>query len=176
MNRNNRLLVVALCVLAAPFSLAEETQDCDANTAPQSVAGVWRIVEASTTMPDGTVEHPYGKPAAGLFVYTPGGHLSLHLHKNPPGEKFTQRPSDSELGAVARGYIGYYGTWSTSGNLVVHHIEGAMSPNRFGQDAERPFVLCGDVLELSIEGRDGRFFYRRLERVESFSDSADEET
>ena len=77
-------------------------------------------------------------------------------------------PTDSELGTVARDYIGYYGTWSITGNTVAHHIEGAMLANRIGQDAERPFTVCGDVLELKIETDDGRRFYRRLERAESF--------
>ena len=93
----------------------------------------------------------------------------MHLHKNPPRPKFDQRPTDSELGSGAREYRGYYGRWSVVGNSVFHHIEGAMSPNRIGQDAERPFTLCGDVLELNIQANDGRHFYRRLERVESFS-------
>ena len=120
-------------------------------------------------LPDGTVQHPYGQPAAGLFIYTPGGHLSLHLHSNPPPAGFEGRPTDSELGAVARAYIGYYGTWRIEGDKVIHHIEGAMRPNRIGQHAERPFSLCGSVLELKIEADDGRRFYRRLERRESFA-------
>ena len=157
-------------LLSVPTAYSDETADCSSKTTPTNIVGVWRLVEASTTLPDGTVQYPYGNPAAGLFVYTPGGHLSLHLHKNPPADRFTQRPTDSELGAVARGYIGYYGTWSISGNSVVHHIDGAMSPNRFGRDAERPFTLCGSILELSIEASDGRSFYRRLERVESFAE------
>lgn len=160
---------LALSALLDSDALSSETMDCEMDDAA-GIAGVWRVVEASTTLVDGTVEYPYGRPAAGLFVYTPGGHLSLHLRKNPPAPRFDQRPTDSELGAVAREYIGYYGTWSISGNKVVHHIDGAMLPNRIGQDAERPFTVCGDTLELSIEGRDGRRFYRRLERVESFQD------
>jgi hypothetical protein len=69
---------------------------------------------------------------------------------------------------VARGYIGYYGRWSVEGDRLIHHIEGAMIPNRIGRDAERPFTVCDDVLELRIEASDGREFYRRLERVERF--------
>ena len=162
--------IMLAIALSAPLALSEETVDCGSDAVSAGIVGVWRLVEASTTLPGGTVQYPYGQPAAGLFVYTPGGHLSLHLHKNPPAEKFAQRPSDSELGAVARGYIGYYGTWSISGNSVVHHIDGAMVPNRIGQDAERPFTLCGNTLELGIEGSDGRIFYRRLERIESFAE------
>jgi len=144
-----------------------ESVNCSAKN-PGEIVGVWRLVEASTTSVDGTVRYPYGQPAAGIFIYTPGGHLSLHLNKNPPQAKFAQRPSDSELGAVAREYIGYYGTWSMTDHGVVHHIAGAMLPNRIGQDVVRPFKICGDVLELNIESKDGRRFYRRLERIESF--------
>lgn len=171
MTAKARLSMLFAAVLLAANVLADSTPDrpaeCDEQE-PGEIVGVWKLVEASTTLPDGSVQHPYGQPAAGLFVYTPGGHLSLHLHKNPPPPRFTQRPTDNELGAVARDYIGYYGRWSTSGNTVTHHIDGAMLPNRFGQDAERPFVLCGDVLELSIIASDGRHFYRRLERIETF--------
>jgi hypothetical protein len=109
-----------------------------------------------------------GQPPSGQFIYTPGGHLSLHLNKNPPPPHFDHRPDDAELGAAARSFIGYYGTWSIADNKIVHHIAGAMLPNRIGQDAERPFRVCGDVLELNIEGRDGRRFFRRLERIEGF--------
>ena len=165
-----RSLVALSIALSASAAMPEETVDCSTNAMSTSIVGVWQLVEASTTLADGTIQYPYGQPAAGLFIYTPGGHLSLHLHKNPQGDKFTQRPSDSELDAVARGYIGYYGTWSITGNSVVHHIDGAMSPDRIGQDAERPFMLCENTLELSIEGSDGRFFYRRLERIETFSE------
>jgi hypothetical protein len=168
-------LALIVMTLGGANSFASDAPDCDP-ARPADIAGVWRLVEATTTMPDGTVQHPYGKPAAGLFIYTPGGHLSLHLHSNPPPARFEQRPTDSELGSVARRYIGYYGKWSVNGNTVVHHIEGAMLPNRIGQDAERPFTVCGDVLELAIEADDGRRFYRRLERREAFQDmEADKE-
>lgn len=160
------MLVVALASFV-PFSA--DSSDCDAAN-PGQIAGVWRLVEASTTLVDGTVQHPYGQPAAGLFIYTPGGHLSLHLNRNPRGPKFDQRPTDSELGKVARDYIGYYGKWTVIENSVIHHVDGAMLPNRIGQDAKRPFTLCGDRLELNIQATDGRYFYRRLERVESFND------
>ena len=163
-------LAILLTAFSIPIVFSEELENCSDNSSPEDIVGVWRLIEATTTLPDGTVQYPYGNPAAGLFIYTPGGHLSLHLHKNPPGDRFSRRPSDSELGAVARGYIGYYGTWSIAGSSVIHHIDGAMSPNRVGQDAERPFALCGSTLELSIEGSDGRTFFRRLERVESFAE------
>ena len=167
MVNQTRLMVLLVGAMVGVGAFAADAGDCGTATR-DDVQGVWRLIEASTTLADGTVEHPYGQPAAGLFVYTPGGHLSLHLHRNPPPARFDERPTDSELGAVARGYIGYYGTWSVTGNTVTHHIEGAMIPNRIGQDAERPFTVCGNVLELKIEANDGRRFYRRLERVESF--------
>ena len=168
--RNIVAIILLLTVVAASAVSSEDEMSCGSDSSSPGIVGVWKLIEASTTFPDGEVEYPFGSPAAGLFVYTPGGHLSLHLHRNPPPDRFTERPSDGELGAVARGYIGYYGRWSISGDKVTHHIAGAMLPNRFGQNAERPYVLCGDVLQLTIEGRDGRVFYRRLERVESFSE------
>jgi hypothetical protein len=158
---------ILLATVVVGSAASDEGQPCGAVEAGE-VAGAWRLVEATTTWPDGTVEHPFGQPPAGLFIYTPGGHLSLHLHKNPPPPAFERRPDDAALGLVARGYIGYYGTWSVTDGKIVHHISGAMLPNRIGQDAERPFSLCEGVLELSIEGRDGRHLVRRLERVERF--------
>lgn len=163
-------IITAIFALTASAAAYADTANCSSSAKPTDIVGVWRLVEASTTLADGTVQHPYGNPPAGIFIYTPGGHFSLHLNKNPPPDKFTERPTNTELGAVAREYIGYYGTWSVAGNSVTHHIEGAMLPNRIGQDAERPFNLCGDELELDIQGNDGRRFYRRLERVETFSE------
>ena len=158
---------IILASIVTVVAASEEQRSCQVVEAGD-VYGVWRLVEASTTWPDGTVEYPFGQPPSGQFIYTPGGHLSLHLNKNPPPPHFDHRPDDAELGAAARSFIGYYGTWSIADNKIVHHIAGAMLPNRIGQDAERPFRVCGDVLELNIEGRDGRRFFRRLERIEGF--------
>ena len=162
-------LLVLLILLSASQAKSEEAADCNEDSKSIEIAGVWQLVEASTQSRGGEVQYPYGQPPAGLFIYTPGGHLSLQLHKNPPRKKFDRRPSDSELGTAARDYIGYFGTWSISGNSVFHHIGGAMLPNRLGQDAERPYTLCGNTLELRIKGRDGQVLYRRLERIETFS-------
>jgi Protein of unknown function (DUF2938)/Lipocalin-like domain len=150
-----------------PAAAASDTQSC---TVPgeADIAGVWRLVQASTTLPDGTVEYPYGNPAAGLFVYTPGGHLSLHLHGNPPPPAFDKQPDDAELGAVARSYIGYYGRWTLDDGRLTHRIEGAMYPNQVGQAAERPVSLCDGKLELTFTADDGRRYFRQLERIEEF--------
>lgn len=158
------ILSIILAIIVTDAAASGEQPECKAG----EIQGVWRLVEATTTWPDGRVEYPFGRPPSGLFIYTPGGHLSLHLHRNPPPPRFDHRPDDAELGAAARSYIGYYGTWSVADNKIVHHILGALVPNRIGQDAERPFSVCGDVLELNIEGTDGRRFFRRLERIESF--------
>ena len=160
--------LILAAALAAASAHADEPAECGAATAAD-IAGTWKLVEATTTLPDGTTEHPFGDPPAGMFVYTPGGHLSLHVNRNPPPARFEQRPDDAELGAAARAYIGYYGKWSLAGDKLVHHIEGAMLPNRIGQSADRPFTVCGGVLELNITGKDGRRFYRRLERIERFA-------
>ena len=163
-----RTTAIALLVVLLSPQGAQADECGDPET---DVAGVWRLVEASTTQPDGHVEHPYGQPPSGLFVYTPGGHLSLHLHGNPP-PSFDAPPDDAAIAGLARQYIGYFGRWSISddGESVVHHIEGALNPNRIGRDAERPYRLCGDVLELRIGTPSGREYYRRLERLERFAE------
>lgn len=160
-----RTAALLLVIFTAGFPRAEA---CDAP--PSGVAGVWRLVEARTTHPDGRIEHPYGQPPAGLFVYTPGGHLSLHLHGNPPPA--LESPTDEGIAALARQYIGYYGRWSISedGASVTHHVAGALNPRRIGNNAVRPFRLCGDVLELEITSGNGREYYRRLERIEKFAE------
>lgn len=166
-----RIAALLLFLIAASTARADE---CDApNT---TIAGVWRLVEASTTHPDGRVEHPYGQPPAGLFVYTPGGRLSLHLHGNPP-PALESPATDENIAALARQYIGYYGRWSVSddGASVTHHVEGALNPRRIGNDAVRPFRRCGDVLELEITSASGRAYYRRLERIEKFAEDEREQ-
>lgn len=160
-----RTVAVALALL--PVAAPAQENECE-NSA--SVAGVWKLTEAYTEYRDGRIDHPYGKPPAGIFVYTPGGHLSLHLGVNPPPPPFESRPGDAEIGALARRHIAYFGRWSVSadGASLIHHIEGALNPGRIGRDAVRPFRLCNDTLELDIESSNGNRYFRRLERIEHF--------
>lgn len=141
---------------------------CDTTS---SVAGVWKLMEAVTLHPDGRREAPYGEAPGGLFVYSPGGYLSLHLNRMPAPERWIERPDEAAWAAAARAYIGYHGRWSQDfeKGVIVHYIDGALNPNRYGSRAERPYVLCGDNLELRITASDGREFIRRLSRLESFA-------
>ena len=136
------------------------------------VAGVWRLVELHDWNADGEDVSALGVHAPGVFVYTPDGHLSLHIMTEHERGRVDRDTSDAELGRIYYPYIGYFGTYDVDYErmTITHHIEGAKVPNRIGTAATRPFYFDNDDLVLDFTNPDGRRFYRRLKRVETFDD------
>lgn len=134
------------------------------------VAGVWRLVELHDWNPDGEDVSVLGAHAPGLFVYTPDGHLSLHIVTEYPRDLIDRDTTDAELGRIFRPYIGYFGTYDVDYErmTITHRVEGAKVPNRIGRDAVRSFSFDDGDLILDFTRADGWRFYRRLQRVESF--------
>ena len=57
-------------------------------------------------------------------------------------------------------YTAYYGTYTfePENHIVIHHLEGSLSPGQIGQDNIRYFELEGTRLTLSVanDGKGGR--------------------
>ena len=157
-----RLLCGLAAALAAggPASLVGQEPD---------LVGVWDIVELVNWSADGERSEPFGKDPNGFFVYTPEGRLMLHILPNPLPSSQPPPITLDELAARARSSIAYFGRYSVDYDrgILVHEVQGALSPNRAGGAYERSFQLKGDELVLDFTGEDGRRFLRRLRRVES---------
>lgn len=136
--------------------------------APPSVAGVWELVELVDWTAGGERLEPFGPAPQGVFVYSPGGRLILHVLADPPPAPQSPPLSAEDLAARARSSIAYFGTWSVDHErgVLVHHVDGALSPNGAGGSYERGFRLDGDELVLDFTSDSGRRMLRRLRRVE----------
>lgn len=120
---------------------------------------------------DGTADHPLGRDAEGLIVYTREGFFSGQMmQKGRP--KFAQARqsaaqkdfgSDAEVRAAFNGYVAYYCTYDVdeAQKIVNHRIISALIPNWEGQVNVRHYAFKRDVLVLSsppmiVNGKQGR--------------------
>lgn len=134
-----------------------------------TVVGVWDIVELVDWTADGERSEPYGQNPHGYFVYTPEGRLILHILSNPLPSRQSNPPGVEEMAARARASIAYFGSYRVDyqTGVLVHEVEGALSPNRAGGAYERPFRFENGELVLDFTAADGRRFLRRLRRIEA---------
>ncbi len=91
-------------------------------------------------------EHPDGYLGYGLdgrmyAIFVAGGRVV------PAGDQ----PTDEERVQLHRSMIAYAGTYTISGDRVVHHIDIAWNNARLGSDQVRFFKLAGDRLSLTTE-------------------------
>src|SRR6266487_27467 len=137
----------------------------------KQLIGTWRLVSFEDRKdekdPNSEWTYPYGKNPKGYIVYDETGHVTIQMMKTPPPAKFASRddhkPTPEEAEAAYEGYVAYFGTYTIdeANHIVVHHIEGSLSPSYFGTDQKRPFELSGDRLIIG----DQKTWRRVLERV-----------
>jgi hypothetical protein len=70
------------------------------------------------------------------------------------------RATDKEKAAAFDSYTAYYGTYTfePENHIVIHHLEGSITPGQIGRDNIRYFELDGSRLTLSVanDGKGGR--------------------
>ena len=94
----------------------------------------------------------YGR-AGSWIIYTPTGHMMVHLMAREGRTPYAgATPTPEEAMAAYRTYGGYFGTFTVHEDAepqyVVHHQEGRTRPVEGVTDAERLYLLEGDVLRL----------------------------
>jgi hypothetical protein len=139
--------------------------------AASDLIGTYKLDSFELKFDDGMVEHPLGRNAEGLIVYTREGFFSGQMmQKGRP--KFAQAPqsaaqkdfgSDAELRAAFNGYVAYYCSYDVeeARKIVNHRIISALIPNWEGQVNVRHYEFKGEVLVLSsppmiVNGRQAR--------------------
>ena len=131
--------------------------------------GGWQLVLWTTFHPDGSRDHPFGTDALGQIMYSADGHMSCHLMQaNRPlfGKPSVYQVSDEALGGSIRGYSGYFGRFSidAEAGIIIHHVDGAWSPDWIGSDQPRHYAFEGDrlFLEAAIGDDLVRIEWRRV--------------
>jgi hypothetical protein len=132
--------------------------------------GSYKLQSFELQFDDGTVEHPLGRDARGLIVYTREGFFSGQMmQRGRP--KFAQARqsaaqkdfgSDAEVRAAFNGYVAYYCTYDVDEpqRIVNHRIVGALLPNWEGQVNVRYYEFKDDILVLrsppmAVAGKSG---------------------
>ena len=118
--------------------------------------GSWKLISI-----EGPTQTRTGRPV-GMITYDSTGHMSVQIVRGdrPAFPNGRAKATDAEKAAAFDTYTAYYGTYTFEpGNrIVIHHLEGSLSPGQIGQDNIRYFELQGNRLTLSVanDGKGGR--------------------
>jgi hypothetical protein len=114
--------------------------------------GIWKLISATAIYADGTVTPDvYGIHPVGYITYTPDGHMMVMFSRSdrpslsqevrsPLSSEMQSLPAE-ELAQAFTTFNAYAGTYTLSGNTVIHHIEIASIPNRVSTTLVRTFTL-----------------------------------
>jgi hypothetical protein len=146
--------LLALCIaLFIPVAFATES----AASLQKKFAGSWKLV----SIEGGANQASRGKPS-GIIMYDRTGHMSVQISygDRPAFPNGLAKATDKEKTAALQTYLAYYGTYTfePDNGIVIHHLEGSLTPGRIGQDYIRYFELKGNRLTLSVanDGKGGR--------------------
>jgi hypothetical protein len=127
-------------VFVALFLFAAQVAGQDAPKTRKDLIGTWRLVSAKITTDGGGVQDSWGPNPVGFLTYTVEGRMSAILsfsnRKELSTADFISAPEPERAEAFAS-VTAYAGTFTVSGNKVVHHVEIATTPNDVGKDLER---------------------------------------
>ena len=116
-----------------------------------TLVGTWRLVSASATTANGTVERaPYGANPSGLLIYTSDGTMSAQVSYGGRSRLSADRvaaPASERAEAFAT-FFAYGGRYTMTGDRVVHHVEIASVENWVGTELIRVVARDGDRMTL----------------------------
>lgn len=137
------LLTAALVLVVSPNGLMAQSK--------ASLVGTWKLVsiKQSTDTGEDRVTDMFGPNPIGFLTYTDDGRVSVIIAKG--GRKpipYFPVPSAEEIAKAYSTFIAYAGSYTFSGDKVIHHIEAASHQNIVNTDQVRSVKLQGDRLTL----------------------------
>ena len=120
------------------------------SAASNPLVGTWQL-ERYVDTPDGDPPiYAYGQPPIGLFVFTPDGHVSISIMRNPPNVGSTTTDPDPEA-CVPVWYCSYFGTYTYDpvGPRWTTHVAGGNIPAYLATNQTRSFRIDRDMLIIS---------------------------
>jgi hypothetical protein len=139
-----RLCVLVLAVSSFPITAFGTDRN------PDSLVGTWRLVRYVDTPDGGEPTYAYGTEPIGLFIFTPDGHVSISIMRNPPDINAATTDPDPEA-CIPAWHCAYFGTYKVNyeRGTWVTHVLGGNIPAYFGTDQPRTFKLKGNTLTIS---------------------------
>ena len=145
-----KLLALSL-ILSVPAAFGGDS----AADLQKKFVGSWKLISVQGL-------NGYNTDVVGMITYDYSGHMAVQIVRGtraafPRGRA---NASDREKAAALDTYTAYYGTYTfePENHIVIHHLQGSVTPGQIGQDNIRYFELGGNRLILSVanDGKGGR--------------------
>jgi hypothetical protein len=140
--RAYRIFVIALAVSLAQGTFAQS----------KSLVGTWRLVSASSTTENGRVNNAvFGENPTGFITYTADGRMMAIISdggRKPLSVTDRIAAATEERARAFSTFVAYAGTYTFTGDKVVHHVEAASIQNWVNTDLVRSARFDGDRLIL----------------------------
>lgn len=126
--------------------------------AREAFYGAWRLVANTFRDEAGHLSHPFGEDCRGLLVYDRSGMMSVQMIR-PDRPPFPSEDimglDDHTLRAAFEGLNSYFGRFEVdeARQVVIHHVEAASLPNRFGSQQLRHYAFDNGELLLRAPPR-----------------------
>jgi hypothetical protein len=152
------LLSAALILSAFPSSSIAQTKE--------SLVGTWKLVSAKYTADNGEVEDIYGPNPIGFLTYTADGWVSVVIAASRRKLYSSASPSDAERAEASRTFMAYAGTYTFTGDKVIHHVDVSSTPNASNTEQIRSVTFDGKRMTLRGDPvTQGRIYEAHLELV-----------
>jgi hypothetical protein len=154
MNRRSVLSIFAMTTLG--LAMLPSSAVSQQKSLKDQLVGVWTLVSAEATAPDGTKRQDFGANPKGILILDAGGRYAV-VQARPDRPKFKagnnvrlDTPA-AEFGEAARAFAANFGTWSVNeaDKTLLRRYEAALIPNAEGSETKVSVSLAGDELKLS---------------------------
>src|SRR3954451_24231682 len=132
-----------LAVNALLSSLAAIRPEVAQAQTAQDIVGSWALVANVNIREDGTRVDVYGANPKGIQIFKTGGRVALittrpDLPRFASNNRLTGTPEENA--AIVQGSNAFYGTYTLSGNVLTHKIEGGTWVGWNGTEQRREII------------------------------------
>ncbi len=139
------VLVVIAFALSLPSIAMAQTKN--------KLVGTWRLVSVVSKTDQGDVNKTvYGEHPKGLITYGADGRMMVIITEDgrkPLSVNDRVAAPIEERAQAFSSMTAYAGTYTFSGDKLVHHVEVASIPNWVGSDQSRTVKIQGDRLSIA---------------------------
>jgi hypothetical protein len=141
------------------FAALVVAQPATMNQPKESVVGTWKLVSYWNVSATGEKSAPYGEHPTGFITYTADGRMSAIISADgrkpmSTGDRFAA--GAEERAAAFSSFLAYAGTYTLTGEKVVHHVQAAWLQSWVGTDVVRSVTMQRDKIVLRTESREVR--------------------
>ena len=117
MFRSTALILTLFLAAILPVNVTAQTR-------PQEIVGVWKVVSVETKeLTSGKVVRPFGDSPTGTFVFTTGGRIIGMQYGTGRKAPASANATDTERAALLSTMSAYSGTYTIDGKKLVINIE-----------------------------------------------------